>query len=129
MEATSEKKKSISWWWLLFIIILWPHSSSTTKSSSDRAREFLVGRWTYYNRSAKLGERKGILVISPDGTCRVGKQFGVWDFAFGYASIRFGKVRNRRYYELDIPEGTLTNHAIDGKALTKITISPSASDL
>lgn len=120
MEATTEKKTSISWW-LLFIIILWPHSSSPTKNSSDHAREFLVGRWTYYDRTAKPGERKGILVISPDGTCRVGKNLGKWDYENGFASITLGKMSNLRYYELDREEETLTNHAHDGKILSKIT--------
>ena len=129
MEATP-KKKDHTFWWIVFLWLIFSGSSSSNSpSKSDRARDFLVGRWTYYDRLAKPGERKGILVISPNGTCTIGKRFGVWDYAFDFASIRFGKVSNLRYYELDIPEGTLTNHAIDGKTLTKITISPSASDL
>ncbi len=121
MEATT-KKKNFSFWSIMFLWLIFSDGSSTTKSRSDRAREFLVGRWTYYDRTAKPGERKGILVISPDGTCRVGKHLGKWDYENGFASITLGKMSNLRYYELDQKEETLTNHAHDGKTLTKFTV-------
>jgi hypothetical protein len=122
MEGNTNKKTDNTFWWI-FLPMLIPilGSSGSTKSSSDRARYFLVGRWTYFEPLAKQGEKRSILILSSDGTCTVGKRLGIWSYENGFASIRFGKTSDLRYYELDREEGTLTNHAHDGKTLTKIS--------